>query len=74
MSRLPNLTASGMVKALERGGFRREHQKGSHLHLYHSERDLLVTVPIHPGDLPRWLMKKIIKQAGLSEDEFRALL
>jgi len=26
------------------------------------------------GDLPRGLMKTIIKQAGLTEDEFRALL
>jgi predicted RNA binding protein YcfA (HicA-like mRNA interferase family) len=74
MSRLPSLTAVQVVKALERGGFRREHQKGSHLFLYHPGRDVLTTVPIHPGDLPRWLMKKIIKQAGLSEDEFRSFL
>ena len=32
------------------------------------------TVPMHPGDLPRWLLKKIIKDAGLSEDQFRSLL
>ncbi len=63
-----------MVKALERGGFLRTHQKGSHLHLYHPGRDAIATVPIHPGDLPRWLLKKIIKQAGFTEDEFRELL
>ena len=74
MSRLPSLTAIQVVKALERGGFQRENQKGSHLFLHHPGRGALTTVPIHPGDLPRWLMKKIIKQAGLTEDEFRDLL
>lgn len=74
MTRLPSLTAAQVVKALERGGFQRVHQRGSHLYLCHMGRDLITTVPIHPGDLPRGLMKKIIKQAGLAEDEFRALL
>jgi hypothetical protein len=27
---------------------------------------------MHSAELPRWLMKKIIKDAGLSEDEFRS--
>jgi len=31
-------------------------------------------VPIHTKELPRWLLKKIIKEAGLTEDEFRKLL
>jgi hypothetical protein len=26
---------------------------------------LVTTVPMHPGDLPRWLLKKIIKDTGL---------
>lgn len=74
MTRLPSLTAAQVVKALERGGFQRVHQRGSHLFLHHAGRDVLTTVPIHPGDLPRGLMKKIIKQAGLTEDQFRELL
>jgi predicted RNA binding protein YcfA (HicA-like mRNA interferase family) len=74
MSRLPMLTAKEAVKALERGGFEKMGQKGSHLYLYHAGRDLFTTVPMHPGDLHRGLMKTIIKQAGLTEDEFRDLL
>jgi predicted RNA binding protein YcfA (HicA-like mRNA interferase family) len=31
-------------------------------------------VPMHSAELPRWLMKKIIKDARLSEDEFRSFL
>jgi len=74
MSRLPNATPKEVVKALERGGFVRTSQKGSHLYLYHDGREVMTTVPMHPGDLPRWLLKKIIKQAGFTEDEFRELL
>jgi integrase len=29
---------------------------------------------VHSRELPRWLLKKIIKDAGMSEDEFRKLL
>jgi predicted RNA binding protein YcfA (HicA-like mRNA interferase family) len=36
--------------------------------------DRMVAVPIHPRELPRWLVKKIIKDAGLTETEFRDLL
>jgi len=32
------------------------------------------TVPIHGGDIKRGLLKQILKQAGLSEREFRELL
>ena len=29
---------------------------------------------MHSNELPRWLLKKIIKEAGLTEDEFRELM
>jgi len=34
----------------------------------------MTSVPIHAKDVKRGLMKAILKQAGLSEDDFRALL
>ena len=74
MSRLPTVTASEMVRALKRAGFVEHHQKGSHLYLWHGERQMMTGVPMHPGDLKRSLMKAIIKQAGLTEDDFRRLL
>jgi len=40
----------------------------------HPDTARTVTVPVHSRELPRWLLKKIIKDAGLSEDEFRELL
>lgn len=74
MTRLPTLRPKEIVSALKRAGFVEQHQKGSHLYLWHPQRNLVTTVAIHGDDLPRPVMKQILKQAGLSEDEFRELL
>ncbi len=72
--RLPTVNAREIIKALQRGGFKESHQKGSHLYFWHPEKKLLTGVPMHPGDIGRGLFKTIIKQSGFSEDEFRELL
>jgi hypothetical protein len=42
---------------------------------FHETRgDFKITVPIHPGDLPIPVLKSILRQAGLSNDEFLKLL
>ena len=74
MARLPNLSPKKVITALKRAGFDFHHQHGSHAYFWHSQKELMTSVPIHPGDVDRGLMKKIIKQADLSEDEFRDLL
>jgi len=74
MSRLPNATARQVAKALKRAGFVEDGQHGSHLYLWHEEKRLLTSVPMHPGDLKRALLKQIIRQAGLTEKEFRTFL
>lgn len=74
MSRLPTLTAKQTLRALQSGGFAADHQRGSHLFLVNPKTGKTTTIPMHTGDLKRSLLKEIIKQAGLSEDEFRALL
>jgi len=72
--RLPTSSAKEVIRALERGGFKNSHQKGSHVYFWNSEKNLLTSVPMHSGDLGRGLLKAIIKQAGFSEEEFRKLL
>jgi predicted RNA binding protein YcfA (HicA-like mRNA interferase family) len=74
-ARLPGARAKSIIKALEKAGFVAERQKAtSHVVLRHPVTRRTTTVPIHSRELHRWLMKKIIKDAGLSEDEFRSLL
>ena len=74
MTRLPAVTPRQMVAALKRAGFQQHHQKGSHLFLWNPETKRMTTVSQHVRDLKRDTMKKIIEQAGLTDDEFRALL
>jgi predicted RNA binding protein YcfA (HicA-like mRNA interferase family) len=73
--RLPSCTAADVARALERGGFVFVHQKGSHRYFADPiTGDILTTVPMHVGDISRSLLKKIIKDVGLTEQEFRRLL
>ena len=74
-ARLASCTARDVDRALQRGGFKVVHQRGSHRYYASPKTGKVVTsVPMHPGDLKRPLLKKIIRDAGLTEDEFRGLL
>jgi len=69
--KLPILKAKEVVRALERAGFYIHHQTGSHARLFHkTKRELRVTGPIHARDLPTGLIKRILRQAQLTEEEF----
>ena len=72
--RLPALTAKQVVAALKKAGFEEHTQEGSHLVLQNRATKLRTVVPMHSGDLGRGLLKRIIKQAGLSERKFRNLI
>jgi predicted RNA binding protein YcfA (HicA-like mRNA interferase family) len=73
--RLPLCTAAEVARALEHSGFVAVHQKGSHRYFADPiSREMLTTVPMHPGDIARSLLKKVIKDVGLTEEEFRRLL
>jgi predicted RNA binding protein YcfA (HicA-like mRNA interferase family) len=76
MSRLPTLTPRQVLAALKRAGFveYHRHTSGSHLSLQHPQRKSITTIAMHKKDLPRGTLSAIIKQAGLTEDEFRRLL
>jgi predicted RNA binding protein YcfA (HicA-like mRNA interferase family) len=74
-NRLPSVTGRDVVRALERGGWELQRVAGGHHHYRHPSRGGLVTVPVHAGQtLPVWLVKSILRQAGLTDDEFRDLL
>lgn len=76
MSRLPVLKPRRVLRALERAGFVVHHQRGSHAQLRHpSKPHLHVTIPRHDRfDMPRSVLRSILRQAELSEEEFLELL
>lgn len=75
-ARLPQLKADAVIRALQRGGFEVVRSAGSHRRMVHAaDSKRATTVPMHKGrDLPRPLLRAIIQQAGLTEDEFLKLL
>ena len=59
---------------MKHAGFVEDGQRGSHLYLWNEEKKLVTSVPIHSRDVKRSLLKQIIRQADLTEEEFRKLL
>jgi len=71
MSRLPQVTARELVRFLKSQGFVEDRQTGSHLTLWHPERNVSVTVPVHTGcDIGRGLAVRILKDAGFSVEQY----
>ena len=46
------------------------HAAGSHELWYNEETDRYTTIPNHTGDMPEGTLRAILKQAGISLDEF----
>ena len=65
-------SAREVLSALLRAGFVEARQTGSHKVLRHPD-GRQTYVAMHPGTLPTGTFRKILKQAGLSEEDFRAL-
>jgi predicted RNA binding protein YcfA (HicA-like mRNA interferase family) len=75
MSKLPILKPRQIIRALERAGFHLHHQAGSHARFLRGTRpELRVTVPVHSKDVPLAVLKRILKQASLTEEDFMGLL
>ena len=74
--RLPALDGRRVVRALTRAGFTTDRIVGSHhVMVFPGYPTRTVTVPVHSGrDLKPGTLRSIIKQAGLSLEEFKALL
>ena len=73
---MPKLTpdrAEEVVRVLEKLGFSRVRQSGSHAIFRHQD-GRWVTVPIYKGrDLGKGILRKILKDAGISVAEFEKM-
>jgi predicted RNA binding protein YcfA (HicA-like mRNA interferase family) len=62
MSKLPLLSANEIIKILQKMGFKKLRQEGSHVFLQHPDGRTTV-IPNHPGeDVDRGLLNKILKK------------
>jgi len=72
--KLPRVTAAEAIRALERVGFTLSRQSGSHK-IYKNAAGSRVTVPYHAGTIlhPK-VLRSILQDAGLTPEQFRALM
>jgi len=74
MPKLPVVSGSEVVRALEKACFQQMRQRGSHvIMIKRAERLYAVTVPMHK-ELAPGTLRSIIRDAGLTVEEFVDLL
>lgn len=73
MPKLPQISGRECVNALEKAGFRFLRQSGSHMHMRRDTPFAQVAIPNH-SPIKRGTLRSIIRQSGLSVDEFLDLL
>ncbi len=71
-AKLPRVSGADVARTLERAGFKRVNQRGSHLKLRHPDGRTVI-VPMH-RELARGTLRSIIRQTGVTVEEFLKLL
>ena len=71
MGRLAGFKYRQVIKRLKQLGFAFDRQAaGSHEIWHNSTTNRYTTIPNHPGDMPEGTLRAILKQAGITPDEF----
>lgn len=74
MTRLPVVSGKETVRALEKIGYVFDHQRGSHIVLRKNTSPFRrVTIPDH-REIARGTLRSIIREVGLTVEEFTNLL
>lgn len=75
MPKIPSIKPRQIIHALLRAGFLQRGTSGSHVIFRHPETGKIVPVPVHGGrDLKKGTLRNIIRQSGLSVEEFLNLI
>ena len=72
--KLPVVKPRKAIKALKKAGWQVHRQKGSHISMHKEGTHNLVVIPLHSRDLPKGTLHSILEDAGLSVEQFLALL
>ncbi len=71
MGRLAGFRYREIVRRLKRYGFEFDRQAaGSHEIWYNAKTNRYTTIPNHPGDMPEGTLRAILKQAGITPEDF----
>jgi len=74
LPKISPISADKLIKVLEREGFTVVRQKGSHIIMINAKKNRIV-IPMHPGkEVKPGLTRAILKEAGITREEFQKLL
>jgi predicted RNA binding protein YcfA (HicA-like mRNA interferase family) len=73
MTKLPIVSSRECINALIKVGFYVSRQKGSHINLRRDDPHAKVVIP-ESREMAKGTLRRIIRDAGLTVDEFRELL
>jgi predicted RNA binding protein YcfA (HicA-like mRNA interferase family) len=73
--KLPVVSGEDLIRALEKFGYIRVRQKGSHVRLYHSTESqrVPVTVPLH-SEIAFGTLKRILRDARVTVEQLLSVL
>ena len=73
MAKLPRISGMKAVKAFNKSGWSVVRQTGSHIIMIKNDYKVILSVPRHK-ELDRGTLRKLIKSAGLTVEDFVKLL
>ena len=73
MAKLPRISGMKAVKAFNKSGWSVARQTGSHIIMIKNDYKVILSVPRHK-ELDRGTLRKLIKSAGLTVEDFVILL
>jgi predicted RNA binding protein YcfA (HicA-like mRNA interferase family) len=73
MPKLPSFKPRQLIRKFEKAGYVIDRQKGSHVILDNHKEGKRLTIPLHVKDLPKGTLNSIVKQSGLTREEFLKL-
>ena len=73
MTRMPTLKPREVIAILEKADYYIDHTTGSHYIMRHPDYSQRIPVPYHAKDIKIGVLRSIIKQSGLTQEEFLSL-
>jgi predicted RNA binding protein YcfA (HicA-like mRNA interferase family) len=72
MPKLVPISHRELARKLRHAGFS-EIRTSRHPVYYSASQGLTIPIPMHPGDVPKGTLRSIIRQMGITVEEFNAL-
>jgi predicted RNA binding protein YcfA (HicA-like mRNA interferase family) len=72
MPKLVPISHQELARKLRRAGFA-EIRTSRHPVYYLAEKNLTIPIPRHPGDVPKGTLRAIVRELGISIEEFNNL-